>query len=114
MKLDPIDQGDTDNSGTLVRDIIASAEPPDRITDADVGALEGIMKVWTSGTDESLPDFNGRCDKLAKGFSDPKAGFPTDSSPKTHSRKTYGCRCDGRLPDMPCAGPGSSSRASGE
>ena len=49
MSLESIDEDDTVNSGTLVQTIIASAEPPDRITDVD-GDLEGIAVM---GVDET-------------------------------------------------------------
>ena len=49
MSLESIDEDDTANSGTLVQSIIASAEPPDRITDVD-GDLEGIAVM---GVDET-------------------------------------------------------------
>ena len=47
MWLSSIRQGDTDNPGTLVTDILASAGG-DRITDVDAGAVEGIAVIGAS------------------------------------------------------------------
>jgi hypothetical protein len=50
MTLSAINEDNVSNNGTLVSGIIASAEPPDRITDVDASALEGIAVTGVDNT----------------------------------------------------------------
>ena len=50
MTLAAINEDNVSNTGTLVSAIIASAQPPDRITDLNAGAVEGLAVIAVENT----------------------------------------------------------------